>query len=61
MGKKNRCAVFGCNNDLLFTEKYTLEFSFCPKTERVPLGHPIILLRSNKFNIAAVSVIASLD
>ena len=23
-------------------------------TERVPLGHPIILLKSNKFNMAAV-------
>ena len=27
-GKKDRCAVFGCNNDLLFPEKYTLKFSF---------------------------------
>ena len=25
-------------------------------TERVPPGHPIILLESNKFNMAAVSV-----
>ena len=25
-------------------------------TERVPPGHPIILLKSNKFNMAAVSV-----
>ena len=25
-------------------------------TERVPPGHPIILLKSNKFNLAAVSV-----
>ena len=41
MGKKYRCAVFGCNNDRLFAEKYALKFSFCPKarvnTERVPV------------------------
>ena len=54
--------MFGCNNDRLFPEKYTLKFSFCPKsaciknTERVRPGHPIILLKSNKFNMAAVSV-----
>ena len=33
-GKKDRCAVFGCNNDRLFPEKYTLKFSFCPKSAR---------------------------
>ena len=48
MGKKDHCAVFGCNNDRLFPEKYTLKFSSAPKahvnTERVPPGHPIILL-----------------
>ena len=32
--KKDRCAVFGRNNDRLFTEKYTLKFSFCPKSAR---------------------------
>ena len=32
--KKDRCAVFGCNNDRLFPEKYTLKFSFCPKSVR---------------------------
>ena len=32
--KKDRCAVFGCNNDRLFPEKYTLKFSFCPKSAR---------------------------
>ena len=32
MGKKDRCAVFGCNNDRLFPEKYTVKFSFCPKS-----------------------------
>ena len=31
MGKKDCCAVFGCNNDRLFPEKYTVKFSFCPK------------------------------
>ena len=30
-------------------------------TERVPPGHPIILLKSNKFNMAAVSVKRSID
>ena len=37
-----------------------MNFSFFPKsarsTERVPPGHPIILLKSNKLNMAAVSV-----
>ena len=32
--KKDRCAVFGCNNDRLFPEKYTVKFSFCPKSAR---------------------------
>ena len=26
--KKKRCAVFGCNDDRLFPEEYTLKFSF---------------------------------
>ena len=25
MGKKDPCAVFGCNNDLLFPEKYAVK------------------------------------
>ena len=25
MGKKDACAVFGCNNDRLFPEKYTVK------------------------------------
>ena len=33
-GKKDRCAVFGCNNNRLFLEKYTMKFSFCPKSTR---------------------------
>ena len=33
-GKKDRYAVFGCNNDCLFPEKYTMKFSFCPKNAR---------------------------
>ena len=60
MGKKDRPVVFGCNNDHLIPEKYTVKFSFCPEsalnTERIPPGHPIILLKSNKFNMAAESV-----
>ena len=60
MGSKNRCAVFGCNNDRLFPLKYTVNFSFFRKSPRkywvsAP-GHPIILLKSNKFNMAAVPV-----
>ena len=64
-GKKDRCAVFGYNNDLLFPEEYTFKFSFSRKarlnTERVPPGHPIILFKSNKFNMAAVSVKRSIN
>ena len=32
--KKSRCAVFKCNNDCLFPEKYTVKFSFCPIEKR---------------------------
>ena len=32
--EKDRYAVFGCNNDRLFPEKYTMKFSFCPKNAR---------------------------
>ena len=32
MGKKDHCAVFRCNNDRLFPEKYALQFSFFPKS-----------------------------
>ena len=34
MGKKDRCAVFGCNKERLFPEKYTVKFSFRPKSAR---------------------------
>ena len=58
--KKDRCAVFGCDDDRLFDEKYTLSSLFARKPrvhpERVPPGHHIILLKSFKFNMAAVSV-----
>ena len=30
--KKDRCAAFGCNNDRLFSENYTVKFYFCPKS-----------------------------
>ena len=55
MGKKDRCAVLNVNyNNHLFPKKCTVKFSFCQKarvnTERVPLGYPIIILNSNKFN-----------
>ena len=59
MRKKARCAVFGCNNDRLFPKKKQWSF-FCPKSlhkywTSAP-GHPIILLKSNEFNMATVSV-----
>ena len=57
--------MFGCNNKRLFPEKYTVKFSFARKarvnTERVPPGHPIIPLKSNKFNMAAISVKRSIE
>ena len=31
-GKKDRCVVFGSNNDRLFPKKYTVKFYFCPKS-----------------------------
>ena len=34
MGKKDRRVVFGCNNERLFPKKYTVKFSFCPKSAR---------------------------
>ena len=34
MGKKDRCAVFGCTYDRLFPEKYIVKFSFCSKSAR---------------------------
>ena len=44
MGKKDRCAVFGCINDRLFPEIYTVKFSFRPKSplklSECPLGIP---------------------
>ena len=43
-----------------FPENIQLSSLFSQKvhvnTERVPLGHPIILPKSNKFNMAAVSI-----
>ena len=64
MGKKDRCAVFGCNNDILVITFFSINIQrsslFARKarvnTERVPPGHPIILLKSNNFNMAAVQV-----
>ena len=65
MGKNDSCAVFGCNNDRLFPEKYTVKLSFariaCGNTERMPPGHPIIVLKSNKINMTAVSAERSID
>ena len=33
-GKKDRCVVFGSNNDRIFPKKYTVKFYFCPKRAR---------------------------
>ena len=51
MGKKDRCALFECII-AFFARKIQARVN----TERVPPGHPIILLKSNKFNMAAVLV-----
>ena len=60
MGKKDRFAVFGCNNFRLFPEKYTVSSLFASKalanTEREPPGHPIVPFKFNNFNMAAVSI-----
>ena len=60
MGKKAPYAVFGCNNDRLFPKNIQWSSLFARKarvnTERVPPGHPIILLKSIKFNVAPLSV-----
>ena len=34
IGKKDRCAVFGCKNERLFPYKYRVKISFCPKSAR---------------------------
>ena len=65
MREKDRCAVFGCNNDRLFPRNIHWSSLFARKargnTERVLPGHPIILLKSNKFNMASVSVTRSIQ
>ena len=52
--------MFRCNTDRPFPEKCTVNLSFCPKCARKYWAgapwRPIILLKSNKFNMAAVSV-----
>ena len=61
MGKKKIIVLrLDWNNYRLFPEKYTVKYSFAQKaranTEQVPPEHPIILLKSNKFNMAAAFV-----
>ena len=60
MAKKGRCRVFGRNDDRLFPRNIQWSSLFARKarvnTEGVPPGHPIILLKCNKFNMAAVMV-----
>ena len=60
-GKKDCCAMFAwliMNAFFLRNIQWSSLFAqkACVSTERVPPGHPIILLKSNKFNMAAVSV-----
>ena len=43
VGKKDRCAVFGSNNDRLFPEKYTETLSFWPKSVNVNVNLNILL------------------
>ena len=63
MGKKDRCAVFGCDNVRLSTRNIQWSSLFAREarvnTERVPPPpeHLIILLKSNKLNMAAVSLL----
>ena len=59
--KKDRCAVFGRNNDCLSSREIYSEVLFFSRkarvnNQRVSPEHPIILPKSNKFNMAAVSV-----
>ena len=68
MRKKDRCAIFDVITIAFFPRNIHLSSLFARKarvnTDQVPPGHPIILLKSNKFNMAAVSVkrsILSLD
>ena len=39
MGKKDCCAAFGCSNDHLFPEKYTVKF-FTRKAHIITKGVP---------------------
>ena len=62
--RANFSLSFPRNNDRLFPEKYTVKFSLCPKSERkywasAPV-YTMILLKSNKFNMAALSVKSSI-
>ena len=57
MGKRDHCAMLGCNNDRLCPEKYTIDETIyidhifnTKQVQRIllmPPGHPIILLKSN--------------
>ena len=56
MGRKDRCVAFGC-------KEIYIEVFFLPKkcaynvnTERGPPRYPIILLKSNKLNMATIPV-----
>ena len=62
--KRSLCHVWGVimisffprkNSEVFFAQKA------CINTERVPPGHPIILLKSNEFNMATVSVKRSIN
>ena len=61
MAKKDRCAVFGCNNDRLFSREVYNEVLFLPQKSALkywasaPWSYHNTP-KSNKFNMAAVSV-----
>ena len=50
MVKKDRCAVFGCNNDRLFSREIYIKVLFLPEKSAK------ILHKFDKFKMAAVSV-----
>ena len=64
MRKRDRCSVFGCNNDRLFPEKYIQWSSLFARkarvnTERVPPGHPILRISGVQFFFKSTIVLAA--
>ena len=59
--KKIVVPVFGCNKNAFFPRSSVFTRKARVNTARVPPEHPIILLKSNKFNMAAVPVKRSIE